>query len=657
MACTGSAPNWTAPTWADVQDCHDNHVVDSNINQTITVSSPGPGPLNFTTTINKNVTVQAAAGVTLQDATGQHQDFITMGESTLGSNGIVGFLFDMQLSFHASENALIRVFSGGVSANPVRILNNTFINVGANGQQTLTINFNVIRGVVAGNAIYGVVGSGTNCFNNASFVRMSCDTCDLTVPSVYGNADDGTHAIYVENNYARDIVQPLIDVDTGGRLVARFNTFQSAAAITHHGDSSPGGRTSEIYKNIWSVDRTTRVGVYPPNTVANACIDGQGNTSFTKMSGWVAHRAGTTRILDNTIPVMDLTPAFSGCPPGSCPIDSITLNLWEIRRNVGQWACFVGEPNTNPIGTVQYPAPYQIGWVRTTTGTPSGGASYFRGDPSQPGVINMTLEPTYAAGNTGGGGYDAIVLSDENCNDTFACDNPNANPNTNCLARASVTSYVHENREFYQQKSNFNGTVGTGFGPRTGVGGRPATCTSGTGWWSTDQGSWNLSSRLRGTGLAAGSAFPNAGNTLQGVLDICVNNAWVDNAYVPFTYPHPLAGGTPPPTGPTLNSISPNSAQAGSAGFTITANGSGFVSGATVKWNASARTTVFVNSTQLTASVLASDIVTAGTANVTVVNPDTTASGPLVFTITPPPPGPTIGSTSHGVMRIRRRRW
>ncbi|MBL8189997.1 MAG: hypothetical protein JNK38_18425 [Acidobacteria bacterium] len=72
---------------------------------------------------------------------------------------------------------------------------------------------------------------------------------------------------------------------------------------------------------------------------------------------------------------------------------------------------------------------------------------------------------------------------------------------------------------------------------------------------------------------------------------------------------------------PSVSSISPNSATAGGAGFTLTVNGSNFVSGATVHWNGSPRSTTFVSAAQLTAIISAADITSAGTANITVVNP------------------------------------
>ena len=72
---------------------------------------------------------------------------------------------------------------------------------------------------------------------------------------------------------------------------------------------------------------------------------------------------------------------------------------------------------------------------------------------------------------------------------------------------------------------------------------------------------------------------------------------------------------------PTLTSISPSSATAGDAAFTLTVNGSSFVNGATVRWNGADRTTTFVSATQLTAAIPASDIAAAGTAQVTVFDP------------------------------------
>ena len=65
----------------------------------------------------------------------------------------------------------------------------------------------------------------------------------------------------------------------------------------------------------------------------------------------------------------------------------------------------------------------------------------------------------------------------------------------------------------------------------------------------------------------------------------------------------------------------PGAVTPGSSGFTLTVNGSGFVSSSTVNWNGSPRATTFVSSSQLTAAIPAADVSNAGTARVTVSSP------------------------------------
>ena len=102
---------------------------------------------------------------------------------------------------------------------------------------------------------------------------------------------------------------------------------------------------------------------------------------------------------------------------------------------------------------------------------------------------------------------------------------------------------------------------------------------------------------------------------------------------------------------PVVISITPNTAVAGSPGFTLTVNGSGFIAASAVRWNGVNRPTQFVNATQLSAQIPASDIVNAGTANVTVFNPSNAngsgggTSNPVPFTINVAPnPAPRLTS-------------
>jgi hypothetical protein len=65
----------------------------------------------------------------------------------------------------------------------------------------------------------------------------------------------------------------------------------------------------------------------------------------------------------------------------------------------------------------------------------------------------------------------------------------------------------------------------------------------------------------------------------------------------------------------------PTTVVPGSAAFTLTVNGTGFVSGSVVNWNGSPRVTTFVSSSQLTAAILAADVAVASTGTVTVTSP------------------------------------
>ena len=86
---------------------------------------------------------------------------------------------------------------------------------------------------------------------------------------------------------------------------------------------------------------------------------------------------------------------------------------------------------------------------------------------------------------------------------------------------------------------------------------------------------------------------------------------------------------------PDLVSLSPSSATHGGANLLVTITGTGFVSGCYGEWNGAQRKTTFVSSTQIQMTVLSTDIVNAGTAQITAVNPaqGSGKSNSLTFTV------------------------
>jgi len=86
---------------------------------------------------------------------------------------------------------------------------------------------------------------------------------------------------------------------------------------------------------------------------------------------------------------------------------------------------------------------------------------------------------------------------------------------------------------------------------------------------------------------------------------------------------------------PTISTLSPALATAGTGAFTLMVNGTGFINGSVVNWNGTSRTTTYMSATQVQAAITAADIATAGTGQVTAFNPTPGGgtSGNSAFTI------------------------
>lgn len=111
------------------------------------------------------------------------------------------------------------------------------------------------------------------------------------------------------------------------------------------------------------------------------------------------------------------------------------------------------------------------------------------------------------------------------------------------------------------------------------------------------------------------ASVPAANIATGGVIEITVSNPApsgdASNDLI-FTINNPA---------PALSGIDPTTVTAGSTDFTLTVNGSNFITGSKVRWNGSDLATTYVNTSQLTALVPAANITTGGTIEITVFNP------------------------------------
>ena len=107
-----------------------------------------------------------------------------------------------------------------------------------------------------------------------------------------------------------------------------------------------------------------------------------------------------------------------------------------------------------------------------------------------------------------------------------------------------------------------------------------------------------------------------------------------------------------------ISYINPGRASAGGAGFTMTISGANFTPASVVNWGSTSLATTYVNLTQLTVTVPASLIASAGKVSLTVITVVGT-SAPATFIVNPPPiittstmPPGSVGSNYAGLVHV-----
>jgi hypothetical protein len=301
-----------------------------------------------------------------------------------------------------------------------------------------------------------------------------------------------------------DNIVSLVDYRTQApRPSTYFQPWNNCDGTSGYDNNDGSGPTSTVYYT----------GTYTGPSGSKTFVDSNENWASTfGSSSWASNASAN----GNPYSIHNVTQSFGG-EIGSTSGDNIiffTPPGGSPNNPICNWATQAGCTwNTGDT--------YQILRASACLDQPSrSGGSLLSGKTPAAVWVGQVLDPTYewmdtVSGSLGHGvveGYTAKLIN----NRDFYMENKNQGAQTS-------------------QTSPFNGSSGTGHGT---LANRPASCTTGVGYYATDQGDWNQS----GNGFGQGQLFVCASS----------NNWQLD--YTPLAYPHPLiaggsgtTGGNPPP--------------------------------------------------------------------------------------------------------------
>ena len=565
------------------------------------------------------------------------------------------------------------IFGGGTTANSWQY-----------GQNTNTGEFTVIVDNVFGVADHNTLTTGSHCAfistNLSSYLGVgSWGDNSWAQPDSMGAANN----FFIENNQLYQEFWSVLENEQtypnigGGRTVIRFNHVSAHGfffLVGGHGLDTDGrprsmrhnevygnttqcvsggecftltsvrGGTAITFGNTQTVDGSgakwdqvvsmnayrymgdgfanVGVGSCGGATSGNAAGPFDGNTGTTFYSGTVASGSGTSFTV-------------SGSPGWSSNQWANFYSVWDVTQG---WVSVVTSNGSNTLNVSQAPHGYINGGTAInvaagnsiqimranwcTDGAARGAGALLQGDPAVlassgvPGPSNEASDP---------------VLE---WNDSF--------PSLSYGTQMDTSYYrsLQNNVDYFSDyslgsphaqtspTSPFSGTTSTGVGFGT-LANRPTCgggCTTGVRYFATDQGTWNTS----------GNSFG------QGTLYAWNGSAWATNyggnsVGQPYTYPHPLAGGTPqvatpifsPTTGTPPQTVTTTDATSGAAlcgrndGGTPTATTPGTCDGSPT-YTITGSQSVTVNPTTLTAIGTK-----AGYANSSVASSTYSGSGPV----------------------------
>lgn len=455
---------------------------------------------------------------------------------------ITGFTFDLQNKSYGIRLDHTKSLSL-IPQTKIRIDHNRFTGLTISSKNVLVNDG--MRGVVDNNFFDNnryPIRAASAAGNNGQNWWNSTDVWKIIL---YGEADNN---MYFENNIFTGI-EVVSDCQYANRYIFRYNTinlsYSAYPLFDMHGNQGPGYMYAcfggEMYGNI--INGGTKGG----------CLLDQ--------------RAGKVLVFNNNIVT---TSSFS--PKIREEFDDSlnpTSNTLQPQRPSDS---YYWNNLKNNLTLIKTSVPISDSGIAT-----GGGNNYLEDlttNFSYTGYTEMIRLGIYITGGTGAGQYRLVINTTNSsfgsCNATFGSPPPckilmvgiknstgkpvelnwtvNPDSTSQYSTVADCCNSTYENHEFFNQNTSFDGKAGIGCGV---LASRPATCTTGVGYWATTQSCTDL------TGLVGA----NPTTPINGTLYKCTStNTWTAY-FTPYIYPHPLTqeNYTAPPdtTPPQITIVSP----------------------------------------------------------------------------------------------------
>jgi uncharacterized repeat protein (TIGR01451 family) len=505
------------------------------------------------------------------------------------------------------------------NANPAKVLN---LSLGGSGACSATWQ-NAINAITAAGATV-VVAAGNSNANASGFSPASC----TGVISVAAVGKTGGRAYYSNFGTSVKIAAP------GGEQYS-VNDPNGVLSSLNTGATSPGADTYIYYQGT---------SMATPHVVGIASLMLSVNPSLTP-----------AQVLSNIQSTARVFPTSTGSGGGDCTTSLCGSGIINAAAAVA-----AVRPTADIAITMSVPSPIVIGSNLTYSITASNNGPNLAAD--------VTVTDTLPAGVT----YVSATPSQGTCTgtSTVTCNlgtiNNGANATISLIVTPTVTGTISNTATVTttandstpgNNSASASATVNNPVPTTTSI--SPTSVTAlGAGFTLTVNGTnfRNGVSSIRWNGISRTTVFVSATQLTAAITNIEIAAGSTPAITVFNATP---GGGTSNAQTLTINnpvpgigSLSPNWVAPGSTGFTLTVNGSNFINGASsVQWNGAPLTNnTYVSATQLTASVLTSQLTTTSTPNVTVVTaaPSGGTSNTATFTISTTAPSSGGGGGGGG---------